>query len=115
MAGYVSRLSYSNLLHNWSLPSALRSQSKNAFCLRSSQMRKLHAFKVYEDPDGEWEPELDGDYFCRGVGGEPLIRYCEGGYHPVHLRDKLQDGRYEIASKLGWGRDGTVWLARDKA
>ena len=46
---------------------------------------------------------------------ELLERYMPGGYHPVHLHDKLADGRYEIVHKLGYGTYSTVWLARDHA
>ena len=87
MAGYVcrlpqkGRLPYTNLLDNWSYPHALRSHRNNALYLGSSQLRKLHAFKVYEDPDGtinpewEWKPEQNGDYICRDVGAEPQFLY----------------------------------------
>lgn len=34
-------------------------------------------------------------------------------YHPVHLGDTMQGGRYKIVHKVGWRHDGTVWLARD--
>ncbi|KAK4672134.1 hypothetical protein QC763_100420 [Podospora pseudopauciseta] len=48
-----------------------------------------------------------------GVAAEDLNRYCPGGFHPIHLHDKLHDGRYEIVHKLGFGTFSTVWLARD--
>lgn len=48
-----------------------------------------------------------------GVAAEDLNRYCPGGFHPIHLHDKLHDGRYEIVHKLGFGAFSTVWLARD--
>lgn len=45
---------------------------------------------------------------------ENLSKYCPGGYHPVSLGDTLNDGRYEIHHKLGWGGFSTVWLANDR-
>ena len=46
-------------------------------------------------------------------GVEYVERYREGGYHPVHLRDTLDNGKYYIIHKLGSGGSSTVWLARD--
>ncbi|KAJ8110712.1 hypothetical protein ONZ43_g5805 [Nemania bipapillata] len=48
-----------------------------------------------------------------GIPAEDFRKYCAGGYHPVHLHDHLQDGRYEILNKLGFGSFSTVWLAKD--
>lgn len=48
------------------------------------------------------------------VNAEPLYRYRRGGYHPIHLGTYLQDGRYKILHKLGFGGWSTVWAARDK-
>jgi len=48
-----------------------------------------------------------------GVPAEDLSRYGPGGYHPIRLNDILDDGRYEILHKLGFGSFSTVWLARD--
>ncbi|EMD59249.1 hypothetical protein COCSADRAFT_347787 [Bipolaris sorokiniana ND90Pr] len=47
------------------------------------------------------------------VDAEQLHHYCKGGYHPVHLGDSLNNGRYKILHKLGWGGYSTVWAARD--
>ena len=44
---------------------------------------------------------------------ESLYNYRPGGFHPVNLGDTLQDGRYVIRHKLGYGGFSTVWLARD--
>ena len=44
---------------------------------------------------------------------EDIERYGPGGYHPVHLGDKLSDGRYEVTYKLGYGSYSTVWLCKD--
>lgn len=40
--------------------------------------------------------------------------YEPGGYHPVHLDDRLgPDGRYRVVHKLGFGGFGTVWLCQE--
>jgi hypothetical protein len=49
-----------------------------------------------------------------GLPAEELEDYGPGGYHPIHLNDTLNNGRYEIVHKLGYGSFATVWLARDR-
>ncbi|KAK1145863.1 hypothetical protein N8T08_003809 [Aspergillus melleus] len=44
---------------------------------------------------------------------EDLDRYCPGGYHPLTIGDDLNDGRYRLVDKLGYGGYSTIWLARD--
>ena len=48
------------------------------------------------------------------IEGEALTRYKPGGYHPLHIGDTLNGGRYTIRHKLGWSGYGTSWLAFDK-
>ena len=43
---------------------------------------------------------------------EAISEYKEGGYHPVFIGEIFGD-RYVVIQKLGWGSNGTVWLARD--
>ena len=50
--------------------------------------------------------------YCE-VDAEPLQRYRQGGYHPTHLSDEFNGGRYKILHKLGWGGYATIWLAKD--
>lgn len=47
-------------------------------------------------------------------GLEPLEDYHEGGFHPIHIGDRLgENGRYRIIHKLGHGGFGTAWLCLD--
>ena len=45
---------------------------------------------------------------------EDLGMYRQGGFHPIHLSDILDNGRFKIVHKLGSGGFATVWLARDR-
>ena len=49
--------------------------------------------------------------FVEGV--EHLSDYRSGGYHPVHIDDRLHD-RYRIVHKFGHGTFSTAWLAIDE-
>lgn len=60
---------------------------------------------VFDEHDG-W----DSDPFKY----EDINDYHKGGFHPVHLNDRL-DGRYRVAHKLGYGAYGVVWLCYDEA
>lgn len=44
---------------------------------------------------------------------EDLERYRPGGYYPLKIGDDLDDGRYLLVDKLGYGGYSTIWLARD--
>lgn len=44
---------------------------------------------------------------------EDLEDYKKGGYHPVNIGDRFDNGRYIVLRKLGWGHFSTVWLALD--
>ncbi|KAK8043907.1 CMGC/SRPK protein kinase [Apiospora phragmitis] len=46
-------------------------------------------------------------------GIEDLSDYRSGGYHPVHIDDRL-DKRYHVVYKLGHGTFSTAWLALDE-
>lgn len=67
----------------------------------------------YSDHDIDYdEPRF---LFLQGVGSytEEIEHYEEGGFHPVHLGDTFDEGRYKVIQKLGFGGFSTVWLARD--
>lgn len=57
--------------------------------------------------------KIDAFTHTCGIDAEPLHRYRIGGYHPVALGDLVNDGRYKVLHKLGWGGYSTVWVARD--
>lgn len=44
---------------------------------------------------------------------EDLEDYKKGGYHPVNIGDRFDNGRYIVLRKLGWGHFSTVWLSLD--
>lgn len=56
-------------------------------------------------PDDFESPQIDCEY--------PM--YAMGGYHPVHLGDLYDDGRYRIVHKIGAGDTSMIWLARDSS
>lgn len=38
--------------------------------------------------------------------------YQSGGFHPVYIGD-VYANKYEVMSKIGYGRYSTVWLVKD--
>lgn len=50
----------------------------------------------------------------QGVGDtEDVERYKRGGFHPVHVGDQYDDGRYKISHKLGAGGFANIWFTED--
>jgi serine/threonine protein kinase len=49
----------------------------------------------------------------KGMFEDPIEAYGDGGLYPIHVNDLLQDKRYQILRKLGFGSYSTVWAARD--
>ena len=52
--------------------------------------------------------------YKRGGDVEDLEGYEEGGYHPIHIGEELNCGRYKVVHKLGFGSYSTVWLVQDQ-
>lgn len=45
---------------------------------------------------------------------ENVEEYRLGGYHPLHPKDSLLNGRYLVLRKLGHGSYSTTWLTHDR-
>ncbi|RWA07917.1 hypothetical protein EKO27_g7186 [Xylaria grammica] len=71
----------------------------------------LSACKNTQESDDTQEYEYN--YLTKQWGLEDIPRYNRGGFHPIHIRDVLDD-RFEVVHKLGSGGFGTVWLCRDR-
>lgn len=59
-------------------------------------------------------PHSTGRVYVQDPDLEELEDYSVGGFHPIIIGNVLNDGRYEIAHKLGFGGYSTTWLARDR-
>ena len=68
----------------------------------NSQMRRSPSSSTSEDDHAETTADE-----------EDSEDYCKGGYHPVHVGETYNNGRYVVVRKLGWGHFSTVWLSRD--
>ncbi|KAJ8508434.1 hypothetical protein ONZ45_g9288 [Pleurotus djamor] len=58
-------------------------------------------------------PRMSTPRYVQPVDAERLDNYRPGGFHPVHLGDTFNEGRYTVMHKLGFGSSATVWLVRD--
>ncbi|KAI9724761.1 MAG: hypothetical protein M1812_000036 [Candelaria pacifica] len=67
----------------------------------------------HEMKDDELVPLEEWDFNFFDPDAEAMQNYEPGGYHPTHFGDLLNNGRYRIIHKLGFGSFSTVWLARD--
>lgn len=83
--------------------------------LHTLENRVWHIFNMSSPPD--FEEDCDTRFLLpQGVGDtEDVERYKPGGFHPVHLGDRYDSGRYRIVHKLGVGGFATVWLRETRA
>ncbi|KAG6319954.1 hypothetical protein E4U22_003895 [Claviceps purpurea] len=68
----------------------------------------MSRYHLVQRPDGR------AQRYCGGIDAESLFLYEPGGYHPVELGDVMNNGRYKILHKLGWGSVATTWAAKDQ-
>ncbi|KAG7285230.1 hypothetical protein NEMBOFW57_009851 [Staphylotrichum longicolle] len=57
--------------------------------------------------------EAEERFEDKGYPVEWAELYRPGGFHPIHIGDSLDGGRYRVIRKLGYGSFSTVWLAVD--
>lgn len=86
-----------------------------------AKVAKRKTKKVFKGPPGAREPATTDKYYSGGSDeddhsdseDEGTEDYKKGGYHPVRMGEKYNDGRYVVQRKLGWGHFSTVWLVLD--
>jgi serine/threonine protein kinase len=68
-----------------------------------------------EDQERSFTPDELPDKLPSYARVEKLKRYVFGGYHPVHLGDRIGTAeRFEVHHKLGFSDTCTVWLCLDR-
>lgn len=65
-----------------------------------------------QDPEEVYQRIYYSGPFINGI--ELPKDFAPGGYHPIHLQDELDDGRYRVIHKLGLTDYGVSWLCRDQ-
>lgn len=79
--------------------------------------RPIKRWNYSQDPDNLWKRLRYWGYPTYGAyeGIEALDHFRPGGYHPIHLQDELDNGRYRVIHKLYIHWDAAVsWLCRDQ-
>ncbi|OAA54309.1 Protein kinase-like domain protein [Niveomyces insectorum RCEF 264] len=89
---------------NWLLAAAARNRVK-----AQSRWNKVALIAAAAPPRPWTSLVLRGDEDSL----EQPRRYRPGGFHPVRLDERLDDGRYRVLHKLGHGGFSTVWLCQD--
>ncbi|OAG37665.1 hypothetical protein AYO21_08149 [Fonsecaea monophora] len=73
----------------------------------------LHDSPTPGDPESPSSSTSEDDPAETTADEEDSEDYCKGGYHPVHVGETYNNGKYVVVRKLGWGHFSTVWLSRD--
>ncbi|WEW55999.1 hypothetical protein PRK78_001434 [Emydomyces testavorans] len=72
-------------------------------------------------PLSQWGEDNDQDDLsdrlyvpvAEGLELEDIERYRPGDYHPTHIGDTFDNGRFRVLHKVGYSSRSLVWLARD--
>eukprot|EP00232_Nephroselmis_pyriformis_P024933 CAMPEP_0182871650 /NCGR_PEP_ID=MMETSP0034_2-20130328/11245_1 /TAXON_ID=156128 /ORGANISM="Nephroselmis pyriformis, Strain CCMP717" /LENGTH=281 /DNA_ID=CAMNT_0025004211 /DNA_START=82 /DNA_END=923 /DNA_ORIENTATION=- len=82
---------------------------------KKRRVRKKNAGGGTNSQKPQEEPFSDGDSDGESTASEDegSDGYKKGGYHPVNVGEKYNNGRYTVQRKLGWGHFSTVWLCND--
>ncbi|KIV85939.1 hypothetical protein, variant 1 [Exophiala sideris] len=73
----------------------------------------LHESPTQVEPESPSSSTSEEDPAETTADEEDSEDYCKGGYHPVHVGETYNNGKYVVVRKLGWGHFSTVWLSRD--
>lgn len=82
-------------------------------CFSGPGASLAHQKATYGPPLSRSDSSSSGEEHETTADEEDSEDYCKGGYHPVHVGETYNNGRYVVVRKLGWGHFSTVWLSRD--
>eukprot|EP01015_Nassula_variabilis_P032746 TRINITY_DN7711_c0_g1_i8.p2 TRINITY_DN7711_c0_g1~~TRINITY_DN7711_c0_g1_i8.p2 ORF type:complete len:136 (-),score=26.40 TRINITY_DN7711_c0_g1_i8:61-468(-) len=69
--------------------------------------------KSQEQPIDDDVSSNDSKEYENESDAESIDDYRHGGYHPVVLGEKFNNGKYQVIQKLGFGYFSTVWLCQN--
>ena len=72
---------------------------------------KIEKREESESPCGSEESSKE---WFEGEDDSTSKAYSRGQYYRVHLGDELNNNRYIVETRLGWGHFSTVWLVTMK-